>query len=776
MKRFLRFLAGLLLGIGVVLGLLVLLIYLSRERLITWFITELGRTFSAKIYIRAVEVGSLRALPDLGLRLRDFLLCSKQGDSLFSAAVVDLHLNLWEALVKENYRIRALELESPRFWLLYNKEGYTSWKGIFQSSGDSSSEASPWALEKLQVREGQFIYVDQQADFRLTLAIRHLSTSMEGIGDRLQIVGASDGIIEKLFHGRKHWLERQPFALQGTIRYEADWLLASPLRLRLLGVSADLEGGVKLSGFRPEVSLRITDMDLDLSKIRVWWPEAPSTLAQLSGALKGEGDIIGPAGKGKLPRIRLRAHLDIREPFTVESYTCHAFYAQGRLRWYPDLPTKSMVEIDTLFFAGGESDTIYLRGSYSFQSDRLAAAFYVHANLAYLRVWRIPYTEGISGWLHARGQISHAGKKWLLSGEGTLSHAAFPEGAIDTVAFRLFPERMEITDLRGRYGDLRAYIPNLSVDSYTRLWDSTSPPLRLRGKVHLLTFTYTESDTGSGRAALPWTGELEILIDTFYHARARYGPIRARIRRGGDTLWVREAEIQGVGGGKIVYSGLYSPLRIEGEGSFQRIDLARLYEQMPALDTIFPLLKHMRGHAGGRVRAYLPLLRGAPLWTEAEGELNLTLQNLVIIESPYTYELFSLIPLTDFKRIEVGHVETHLTLKEGVLRTDTTWLQANRWKMRVAGAHTLRGELSYDLLVEVPRIVLDKSTRRVEAFVQETEGERVKLAVTVSGTTEKPRFTWKPAGRSAAPDAVSPAPPRGRDKKRKRPLLPVDEQ
>lgn len=773
-KRFLRFLIGLIGGLIAALGVLLLLIYLSREKLIAWVITEIGNAFAAKVQIQRVEVGSLRALPNLGIRLQGFLLRSKQGDTLFSASAIDLHLNLWEALVKENYRIHRLELEAPRFWLLYDKKGHTPWEGVFQTSSSTPEKPSPWALEKVRVRSGRFIYADRQADFWLLLEVSNLHASIEGLGDRLQIIGTGNGALEKLYHRRKTWLAGQPFALQGMIQYEADWLLASPLRIQLLGLFADLQGGIRLSGIRPDVSLRIADLDLDLSKIRTWWQEAPPVVAQLGGALRGEGDILGPVGRGKLPRIRLRAALDVREPLTVEGYVCQALHAQGQLRWYPDLPAKSVLEIDTLFFSGGESDTLHLRGSYSLQSERLFAAFYIHTDLAHLHKWRIPYTGELSGRLHARGQLSYTGKRWMVSGEGTLSQVTFPDAMVDTVAFRVSPERLEVTNLRGRYGELRAFIPTLSVGSYARLWDTTAAPLHLQGKVRLPAFSYAPVDTGRG-SALPWTGELDIQIDTFYRAKARYGPVRARIRKAGDTLHIREAEIHGIGGGYLVCTGLYSPTLIEGEGTFQRIDLARLHEQTPELDTLFPLLKHMRGQTGGRLTVYLPLRQGSPAWAGARGELTLILQNILILESPYTYELFSLIPLTDFKRIEVGQVQTRLTLSEGVLRTDTTWLRANRWNMRIAGAHTLQGELSYDLLVEVPRVLLDKSIGRVENLVQETEGERLRLSITVTGTTDRPRFAWKPAGRSRDAEE-SPAAPTGKEKKRRRSALPVHER
>lgn len=771
MRRFLRFVAGLIGGIGIAFVGLLLIIYLSKERLLAWVIQELGRSFSAKIYLSGTRVGSLRALPKLGITLENLIVMNPKGDTLFTAQTVELHLNLWEALVKKNYRIQALVLESPKFWLIYDKKGRSTWAGVFHVSSSSSEAPSPWALEKVRVEEGQFIYGDQQAGFSLLLGIATLRARIEGLGESLQITGDGSGSIDHLTHKQKTWLQAQPFSLKGTLTYEADWLLVSPLRVHLLGLLAEVEGGIKLIEPRPEVSLRVKDLDLDLQKVRAWWEKAPPVLDEISGALKGEGEILGPVGKGKLPRLRLHATLSTNKAFQVHGYPCHALYANGRLRWDPDLPHKSALEIDSLFFAGGAQDTLYVRGSYGIHTARLSAAFHIRLTLDYLKTWRIPYTDSLSGRLEASGTLRQSGKKWTLTGEGTLREATFPDGAVSQVAFRLSPEEIVVENLAGRYKDLVLRIPTLKVRSYARLWDSTAAPLHLSGQVRLASFAYVPEPSGSGTLP-PWEGDLDIQVDSFFWDKAIYGPIHARIIKAADTLRFAPVEIAGIGGGRCTFSGVYAPTLIAGEGSFRRIDLVRLHAQMPGLDTLFPLLRHMRGAASGRIRAFLPLRRGTLAWAEANGELSLSLQNLLIVESPYTYELFSLIPLTDFKRIEVGQIETRVSLSEGVLRTDTTWIRANRWTMRIAGAHTLQGELSYDLLVEVPRVLLDKSSKRVEGIVEETEGERLRLAIIVTGTTAQPRFSWKPAGRTGDP---LPAPKSPKPKRRKEKHLPVEE-
>lgn len=775
MRRIIRGILGVIIGIFIAVGGIALLIYLSREKLVAWVITEVGKSISARIHIQAVKVGSLRALPDLGIRVKGLLMQTQQGETLFTAQEVLLHLNLWEALVEGKYRVRGLTMDEPRCWFIYDKKGHSPWDDITLNSQTGEGEASPWALEQVVVNTGALIYRDRQVDFGLNLLITRLEAEIRGQSGAIKISGRSDGLIQYISHRKKVWLDRQNFALAGDITYEAPWLVFSPLEVGVAGLSARLGGGIRLGQERPDLSLRIEALQLDLSRIKTWWPEVPEELAHLNGALSGQGDLIGPAGKGKLPRLRLVANLHTSQPFSVQDYICHAIHARGRIEWDAELPRQSFIVVDTFFLAGGERDTVYLNGTYNLGLDKVAMNFGAHLDLASLRNWKVPYADSLSGEIWVQGAATRTKNHWQLSGRGSLHQVAWPSGTIEQLAFELTPHQLKLSEMNMRYGDMQIRAPYLEIESYARLWDTSAAPLFLRGQVFLPRLSFFSTQSTSGRS-VPWQSDILVQIDTFRWGEVVCGPIRGRFLRERDTFRIVGAEIKGVANGQITMTGTFAPTYVQGQGSFQAIDLERLHQQLAGLDTLFPLLKHMRGTISGHLRAYLPFRQEKLKWAEAEGELTANLRNVVILESPYTYELFSLIPLTDFKRIEIGHVETKLTLREGILRTDTTWLQANRWRMRVAGAHTLQGELAYDLLVEVPRILLDKSTQRVAEFVEESEGERLRLYVTVSGTTQAPKFSWKTRQVGPKRATQSPEPEKKQKKRSKREPLPVQEE
>ncbi|MCS7297473.1 MAG: hypothetical protein RMK19_05345 [Bacteroidia bacterium] len=748
MRRFLRFIGGVLLAIGGMFGLLLLLLYASRKTLIDWVLAEIGRSFSAQIQLRSIQLVTLHTFPNVGIRLYEPLFQSKRGDTLFSAQIVDLHFNLWEVLMRPTPYIRALTLIGPEVWIFYDRKGYSPWESVFDEKSQQTPSRKPssmWALEKVRVRKGKLIYKDAKAGIHFCLFLARLEARVEGKGEELKIRGEGEGHIEYLKHHQGVWLRGQPFMIQGGLSQEEGWLVSSGLKLHLAGLALHLEGGIHTAVSPPELSLRIPSIELDLNYLHHWGIKVPVALAYSSGILRGEGTILGPAGRGKLPRLRLKAELSTDKPFSVEGYPFHRLYARGSLYWDLQMPAKSLLKIDTFFFAGGEHDTLRGRLTYGLLAPQLSSAFQAHIDLEALRFFSLPYGQNFSGKLSTQGEVSRDQKRWSISASGEMRKIRFPKGIIEEASFTMTPSQLNLQDLRLILETTQVHSPALRIQNYTRLWDTTAPPLHVTGKIFIPAFAYAPDTSQSSH--LPWNGELEVKVETLYAMEQRYGPLHARFMKKNDTLKIDFLRLRGVGGGGLGGQGLFLPHLIYGEGEFDQIDLHQLSLQAPMLDTLFPLLRHLRGKANGRFRFSLPFQGEKLRWADAEAELTLKIRDLVVVESPYTYELFSIIPLTDFRRIEVGEVETRISLREGVIRTDTTWLRANRWIMRVSGAHTLQGELSYDLLVEVPRILLDKSPERTKALIEEAEGERVRLVVTVSGTTQKPLFHWKPARR-----------------------------
>ncbi|MCX7606109.1 MAG: hypothetical protein N2170_02425 [Bacteroidia bacterium] len=773
----LRFIAGLCIGLLLMLCVIAMGIYLSRERILQWVVHELSHTFSARISVKAIQVGRLQDLPMLSIRLDDFLMQSQTRDTLFHAQEVRLHLDLWEALVNKNYRIQGIALRSPTLFLSYDTRGDSPWKAVFRTD---TGGASPWAIEKLLISTGKLRYEDKQIAFVLHLTVEKLQASLSHGREQWQIEGKAQGIIEELSSRKQSWLQSRPFILEGNLFQEKDWLLSQGLRLRLSGFATTLEGGVRLTEPYPELSLRFVGLNIDMETLRSFWTGAPPNLEKVSAALRGEGELVGPVGQGRLPRLQLHAILQTKQPFSIENYPVQILYTRGKLAWDPMHLSQSYLHIDTFFFQGGAQDTLIGKGRYSFSYGGWRGKIRGNIDLAALSPLRLIPVDSLSGMLRVDLQVERPRRKWELTGQGSLLNCTLGKGHIAAAHFQLTPTLLTLQHSRLHWGGTTLSSRFLQVENYSCLWDSTAPPLKVKGEVALPTYRYEASlDTTSPSLPPLDRVDLQVQVDSFIWRNQVIGPLRGDILWQAESLHVRLHKAENIAGGRLM--GTLSRVKQPGgdtwkvQASFQQIALPRLHAEWPDLDSLFPLLPHLRGTASGQIQAEVPFRKGVLAWADLRAALTLTLRDFVVVESPYTYKLFSLIPLTDFKRIEVGKVETALRLSEGVVRMDTTWLQANRWRMQVAGSHTLRGELTYDLLVEVPRVVLDKSTERVQEWIEEAEGERIRLAIHVTGTSDNPTFRWKPAGRAISPSEQPPPPP-NRKKRRISSSLPVDEK
>ncbi|MCS7163164.1 MAG: hypothetical protein NZ958_07580 [Bacteroidia bacterium] len=775
-KKFLQILSGLALGILGGIAILVGFIYFNRARLLEWAKAELRRQFSAELTFQEIRLSGLRTLPYLALEVIDLSLCTARGESLFVAARAFLYLNFWEALIEEKYRIWALRLEAPTLWIRYDRYGRTPWSRLFNSTKDSAETS--WVLERLEVRGGRLIYEDKALRVQAQLRVKAMEAHWAYRAGQWEVIGQVVGEVQSFSYRGTLWLTQKPFTLRGPLVYEGGWLLTQRLEGRVGGLKADLEGGIQIEADPPRVSLRLREVALDWDEMRTWWPQQPPELQDMPLKLTVAGEIVGLAGRGRLPRLKLKGNALLTKSFSTRGYNIEQLYVSGGIKWDFDYPAFSRLEIDSLWLIGGIGDTLRAQGVYTFAKTQGQATLQGSVRLEALRVWSVPYADSIAGRLQATLHCTYTEGRWQVQGQGILTDAYLPRLYVAKGYFSLSPECLFVREATIRYADLTLNVAHLSLCPYLAFQDSTyRGPVEVEGRIHCpflpLEAFLAPAPTSESPAPLPpLQGRLHLTVDTLRWRQNFYGP--AEIVAEKDSLGWRfpRFSLQGLGRGSLQGRGAYHPESWEIAGLFQGLQLEALHAELPELDTLFPLLPHLQGRVSGELEAFIPLHRGAPRWSSARAQLALRLENFVVVESPYTYELFALVPLTDFRRIVVGDVTARLSLAEGVVRLDTTWLQANRWRMRIAGAHTLRGEIAYDLLVEVPRVLLDKSMARVKDLVEETEGDRLRLAIYVGGTTQQPRFRGRLASR-ATPPSPSPATPTRRKAARE---LPVQEE
>ncbi len=835
LRRLFQFLLGFLIGLVIGALFLGLLAYLLRDQLWKWAQDQLISQFSARIVVRDFSVDGWRGFPALTLTLYEPVLTTFSGETLFTSQRLAVYLNLYELLIERRYRITGVRAEAPYLCLRWDKAGRSVWQTVFRPSEDTTETA--WHIEKLVLRKGHLRYIDERG---------HISFLLDSLSVKASINHTPHSDTTWHFTADIHTVLRQfaapavpalsalPLSVEvrGAFREKWQELLLYKLGGNLSALRVGLGGVLRWREGPLYVQLGIKRLYIDFARLGQLWPRLPSEWQTWPAHISAVGALQGFLGRGYFPAIRLQATLHQKKPFRIQDYALQTLYAKARLVWNPLSPGESLLTIDSLSVRG-MTDSLTASGSYVFSVRKGVGRVQGQLALSTLRIlgvvgfhgrvqgkatfqlgfpsWHLDFTGQIDSLRYdtltiatyqGRLGLGQSQETWYTEAQGHLRELLYGELRLAHAELRWTTSAIVLSQAKGQYGTLRVEAPVLTLQPAIEPWRQKH--LLLDGYLHLPVLPFplpVSAGQTSGTTPTPDVSlHLQVAADTLLWQSRRYGPLRAVLQRGPDTLMLHIQHLSGFARGSLAGTILNFArgrqtiwdLRVKA----QNLHIPTLRRDLPVLDSLFPLLPHLQGEVSADVRATLPLLGERLLWTEATGEAQLYLQHVVVAESPYTYKLFSIIPLTDFKRIQVGEVRTRLTLRDGVIQIDPTLLQANEWRLHVSGSHTLKNDLSYHLLVEIPRNLFLKNPSKVADIVEEEE-ERLRIRIDVTGSAENPTFHWQPDSKKAQESSksrivgpISPASPVQKDSQavptsgafpkkrgpaREKPLLPVEE-
>ena len=840
-RHLLRFFLGVLIGLASGIALLSFLAYLLRHQIWHWVQQQLSSQLSARITIRDFSVNGWQGFPALTVSLHDLTIATFQGETLFTTRKLSAYLNFYEALIKKRYRIMGLRIDEPYLLLHWNRAGSSAWSTLFRPSTDTT--ATTWHIETLTIQNGRLSYTDEKSRITLLLDSLFLKASLSHTPLLDTTWHFKARLQTKLAHLSTPTTSTRgsiPLSLQahGAFMETQQQMLIRHLRGTFSALQVNLSGHLQWKKALPYLNLKIAQIAIDFERLVRFWPHLPREWPNWPGQIAATGTLQGFVGQGYLPSIDLKATLHQKKPFKITDYLLRTLYAKVRLRWHPITAKESTFIIDSLQVFG-EQDSLTGKGRYTFSTGLWSAEVQGLLHLSSLRIlglttlqgkaqgkafahkapdrWEVHFVGRLDSLRYDtlavasyQGQLglAQAGETWHLQAQGHLTGLTYALFTVSSADLRWGSEALTLTRLKGRYGDLRLEAPFLSLQPGIEPWRQDR--LFISGYLYMpaLSFpppiSYTEDSEQTSPAVLL---NLQLAADTLLWQKGVYGPLRASLHSGPDTLTL---QIHHLGGfARSTLQGTLTTLPPKENHTLWRLQLKAqnlhipsLRKELSLLDSLFPLLPHLQGEANIEMNGTLPFSREQLLWTQARAQATLLLKNFVVLECPYTYKLFSIIPLTDFKRIQVGQVQTRLSLQDGVIRLDTTCLHANEWRLWISGSHTLKNDLAYQLLVEVPRNLLLKGGSRVSDIVEEAEGERLNIAISVTGKADNPNFSWHIAAKNpekkrnkrpdlitfsnsflqeslsvrAAPSQAPSVSPSGKSRPRKeRPALPVEE-
>lgn len=840
-RRLLRVFLGILIGFGIGIALLSFLAYLLRHQIWQWVQEQLSSQLSARITIRDFSVNGWQGFPALTVNLYDLTITTFQGETLFTSKKLSVYLDFYEVLIEKRYRVIGLRAEAPYLRLHWDKAGLSAWNTLFRPSTDTT--ATTWHIETLTIQGGRLSYTDEKSRVTLFLDSLSLKASLSHtplMDTSWHFSARLQTILARLSTPTTPLLGPIPLSLQaqGAFIDAHQHMLIQNLQATFAALNVNLRGHLQWKQTPPYLSLKIAQIAIDFEQLVRLWPYLPREWPNWPGYITATGTLQGFIGQGHLPSIDLQATLHQKKPFKIADYPLRTLHAKVRLHWYPITAKESAFIIDSLQVSG-QQDSLTGKGKYTFSARLWSADVQGHLYLSALRIfglntlqgkaqgkasaykapdrWELKFTGQLDSLRYDtfalasyEGQLSlgQTGETWHFQAQGHLTGLTYESLTLSRADLRWGPDVLSLTRLKGQYGTLRLEAPFLSLQPATEPWKQEH--LFISGYLYMpvLPFPLPAPQTTDSAQTFPALFlNLQLAADTLLWQKNVYGPLRASLRTGPDTLTLQIHHLEGFARSTLQGTlKTFSPkenhtlwlLHLKAKN----LHIPSVRKELPLLDSLFPLLPHLQGEVDAEVEAMLPFTRDQLLWPQARAQANLLLRNVVVLECPYTYKLFSIIPLTDFKRIQVGQVRTRLSLQDGVIRLDTTHLQANEWRLQISGSHTLKNDLAYQLLVEVPRNLLLRGTSQVASIVEEVEEERLRIAISVTGKADNPNFSWQIAtGRpeekkrkrpestprdnamsqgdlpvEAMPSEAPPAPPSKKSRPRKeKPALPVEE-
>jgi len=790
MKRSTRILA--IVGTLAVLlvGLLIILPLLFRDRIAQRVKLEVNQTLDARVDWRDVGLTFFRDFPNLTLTLDDLTAVGKgrfEGDTL--AAVRHLRVVLDLASVVGNVVgggrpivVRAVELDRPRLSLIALEDGTANWditKKTPEPAQPQPEAAKPVAisLRRFQIRDAAVAYDDAQAKLKASLSGFDQSLSGDFSRNLVTIRTKADADTVSVTFAGIPYLNRVKLGLtaevQADLGKKSYTIKDTELSLNdlKLGVSGSANTAGKNLGLDLAFNAPSTNFRSILSLVPAVYARDFQSV-KTSGTIAVSGRVKGEYGDSAFPSFALNAKVN------------NAAFQ------YPDLPLPARDIFMDLAIAnpGGSADRTVVRlerfhlviGRNPIDAGLVLRTplsdpdvdAHVSGRLDLADVRRTMKLEGIdqlTGTVAAdaavRTRMSHIDKEQydkvaargsIDVGNLTVKGEGLPHPlAIQEASLRLAPQRAELRSFKGSVGssDLQA---SGSLDNLLgfALRDDV---LRGSATVRSTRFNLDEWRSDEGELEIiPVPPKIDFGLDATV-AELRYDKLRMTNARG--RLRVKDQRITledfrvNTLGGEIGVSGFYetttpSKPTFDVNLRMTKVGIPAAFEALTTVRMLAPVAKYAKGSFSTDLR-----LNGAlgkdmvPLFHALDGRGSLQTSQLVLQDFPALEKMVDLTKLQFLDNPTLQSLRTAFQIRSGRLQVDPFAVKLGPTTMKVSGSNGLDQSLDYDLGLRVPRSQLgDAANQAVSSLISRAgaagvdlqAAPEIELGIQLGGTVTNP--------------------------------------
>ena len=770
------------------LGLLLVLPLLFRDRIAQRVKAEVNTSVNARVDWRDVGLTFFRDFPNLTLTLDGLTAANVgrfEGDTL--AAVRHLRVVLDLASVVGNVMggkpivVRAVELDQPRLRLIALEDGTANWDIMKKKPEAEQPEqaARPVAisLRKFEIDGGAVTFDNRKARLQASLAGYDQSLSGDFSRDLVGIETRAEADTVSVTFAGVPYLNRVKLGLtadvQADLAKKSYTLKDTELRLNdlVLGVS----GSAATAGRNTNLDLAFNAPSTKFLSILSLVPAVYAhdfDKVKTSGSFAVNGRVKGEYGDSAFPSFALNAKVD------------NAAFQ------YPDLPLPARDIVMDLSLAnpGGSADrtVVNLRKFHLLIGRNPVDATMVlktpvsdpdvdarvkgKVDLADVRrTLKLEGIDQLAGTIAAdasvRTRMSYIDKKQYEKvgasgtvdvGNLTVKGQSLPHPlAIKEASLRLAPERAELKSFQGSVGssDVEATGSLENLLAFVMRDDTLHGTATVRSN----RFNLDEWRSGEGDLQIiPVPPKIDFALDATV-AELTYDKLAMRNARG--RLRVKDQRVtledfrMNALGGEIGVTGFYetttpSKPTFDVGLKLTKLDIPSTFQAFTTVQMLAPVAKYAVGkvttdlHVNGALGKNM-----MPLFPGLSGKGNLQTSELVLKDFPALEKVVDVTKLQFLDNPALQALRAAFQIRDGRLFVQPFDVKVGETTMTVSGSNGLDQSLQYTLNLQVPRSMLGGAANQALAGLVSKAGQagvdlsaapRIPLAIQLGGTVTNP--------------------------------------
>lgn len=793
----------LFIGIGILLLLLiataVIIPVFFKDKIMGVVKTQLNEQLNATTDFKDVDISILRSFPRLSVTISDLSIVGKdvfKNDTLLSAQSIDVALDLMKA-INGSYDILNIGLNTARIHAIVLEDGKANWDITKPSTETKPAEASaPFALKlrKYAIEHTFIEYNDKQGKMHVIINNLHHSGSGDFSSDAFTLATNTTADAITYIMGGVPYLNKVKTSIDLDLQIDnkASKYTFNTEKIQLNGLKLYTKGFVQM----PDTNNMVMDIQFgtpsnDFKDILSLIPgiyTADFKDIKTTGKLALSGFVKGTYNAKQMPAYML--NLAIQDgSFQYPALPQKVSNIQVKLKVVnPDgITDNTVVDLEKCHVDFGSEPfdlRLLLRKPISEQwIDATAKGHIDLSRMSQLVTLEAGTKMGgeISADVSVKGSMAQAQKKQFnnIDAKGTidiknLSYASkdYPDGVnIYSLLLTFNPKNVTVANLRGQYMKTN-FSGNGSVDNLLAYYLSneslTGSFTLLADQVDVNKFMGTApapapaANTPPPPATDPFVvpANLDLELKTTV-GTVKYDNILLTAVSGGLTVRNETVTLNNVSGkgldGTISMSGTYSTKNdkknpdISFDYNVQNVDIQKTYNTFEVVQKMMPSAKYMSGKVSSKLSMKGKLGPDmSPVMNALTGNGELMVLSGLLSGFPVTEQLAEKLKLTQFKNFPLKDLKIFFAFENGRVVVQPYKLKiGNDIDAEIGGSHGFDQTLKYGANIVVPRslfggagnaMVNDLVSKATSKGIPVTLGDKINLAVNITGTTTKPKI------------------------------------